>query len=125
MSHFFFIVYFGQKTKRQFIQNDNFCLTTGAFADTIFEVAGVQATIDTMTKLVHTRSKVVIVAAHQKPITLDVRALYMKECDMLTSRTCTTADMDDALKVIASNSHYALGIYSALVVDGNPEGSEL
>lgn len=102
--------------------------TNGLFADTIFEVAGVQATIDTMTKLVHTRSKVVIVAAHQKPVSLDVRALYMKECDLLTSRTCTSHDMEEALKVINSKmydwSKFIAEVYPLSKIDEAMDAAE-
>ncbi len=79
--------------------------TNGKFADTVFEVAGVQASVDTMVQLLHTHSKIIMVAAHQKPITLDIRALYMKECELITSRTCNSSDMDEALEIIAKNEY--------------------
>ncbi len=63
--------------------------TNGDGADVVFDAAGVQAAVDTAPKLTHPRSKIVIVAAYQKPVNFSIRDLYMKEVSLLTSRCYT------------------------------------
>ena len=76
--------------------------TNGDGADIVFDAAGVQAAIETAPKLTHPHSKIVIVAAYQKPVNYPVRDLYMKEVSMLTSRCYTKADLEEAIKIVAS-----------------------
>lgn len=76
--------------------------TNGVGADIIFDAAGVQPAIDTAPQLTHPRSKIVIVAAYQKPVSFPMRDLYMKEVSLLTSRCYTKDDMQEAIDLVAA-----------------------
>lgn len=77
-----------------------FSKTNGDGADIIFDVAGVQAAVNTMTKLTHPHSKIVVVAAYQKPVEFNLRDLYMKEVTLIPSRVYAAVDFEEAIAII-------------------------
>ena len=86
------------------LQKYVFEATEGNGADVVFDAAGVQVAIDTAPTLTHPRSKIVIVAAYQKPVNFPMRDLYMKEVSLLTSRCYTKEDLAEAIEIVASGA---------------------
>ena len=77
--------------------------TDGRMADVVFEVAGVQPTIDLMTKIAGIRGRVVIVAIHGQPPTVNLFDVFWKELKLIGARVYEMEDYEQAISLITAN----------------------
>lgn len=77
--------------------------TQNRLADVVFEVAGVQESIDDMTKVAGIRSRIVVVAIHGKPKPLDLFKVFWKELKIIGARVYEKEDYEKSIALITSN----------------------
>ena len=77
--------------------------TNGRKADVVFEVAGVQPSVDIMTKLAGIRSRIVMVAIHAQPKTVNLFDFFWKELKLIGARVYEKEDYEEAIQLITSN----------------------
>jgi 2-desacetyl-2-hydroxyethyl bacteriochlorophyllide A dehydrogenase len=77
--------------------------TDGYLADVVFEVAGVQATIDMMTTIAGIRGRIVMVAIHGKPRTVNLFQFFWKELKLIGARVYEREDYEAAIKLVTAN----------------------
>lgn len=75
--------------------------TGGKGADVVFEVAGVQATVDMMTKVASVRGRICMVAIHSTTPTVDLFRFFWREIELLGARVYEAADFEAAIALIA------------------------
>lgn len=78
--------------------------TNNYMADVVFEVAGVQQTIDLMTELAGIRGRIVVVAIHGEPRHVDLFKLFWKELKIIGARVYEKVDYEEAIKLITEKS---------------------
>ena len=78
--------------------------TNGVGADVIFEVSGSQAGIDTMVCLVHPHSRIVLVAAYPQPMRIQLKNLFMREVNMISTRNYNAVDFGSALTMMENGA---------------------
>jgi len=76
--------------------------TNGALADVVFEVSGVAAGVQTMTQLVRTRGRIVMVAIHSEPKVVDLFRFFWRELQLIGARVYEPEDFDEAIELAAS-----------------------
>ncbi|NHN38371.1 alcohol dehydrogenase catalytic domain-containing protein [Pseudomaricurvus alcaniphilus] len=76
--------------------------TGGKGADVVFEVSGVQAAIDAMTKIAAVRGRICMVAIHSTKPAVDLFQFFWKELELLGARVYESADFDMAIDLVAS-----------------------
>lgn len=76
--------------------------TNGAGADVVFEVAGVPASAEMMTKLPRTRGRIVMVAIYGEPPKVDAFRFFWRELKMVGARVYEPQDFDRAIELAAS-----------------------
>jgi (R,R)-butanediol dehydrogenase/meso-butanediol dehydrogenase/diacetyl reductase len=76
--------------------------TNGAMADVVFEVSGVAAGVQTMTQLVRARGRIVMVAIHSEPKTIDLFRFFWRELQLIGARVYEPEDFDEAIELAAS-----------------------
>lgn len=76
--------------------------SNGAFADVVFEVAGVQPTVDIMTEIAGLRGRIVMVAIHAQPKPVNLFKFFWKELSLIGARVYEYEDYETAIE-IASN----------------------
>jgi len=74
--------------------------TEGRLADVVFEVAGVQATVDMMPKLAGLRSRIVVVAIHGQPREVNLFQFFWKELKLIGARVYEKEDYEAAIKLV-------------------------
>ncbi|PWJ58024.1 2-desacetyl-2-hydroxyethyl bacteriochlorophyllide A dehydrogenase [Dyadobacter jejuensis] len=79
-------------------------VTAGRKADVVFEVAGVQPSVDVMTKLAGIRSRVVMVAIHAQPKSVNLFDFFWKELKLIGARVYEKEDYEEAISLITSNT---------------------
>jgi len=77
--------------------------TNGKFADVVFEVAGVQQTVDLMTEIAGIRSRIVMVAIHGQPKNVNLFKFFWKELKLIGARVYEREDYDEAIQLISKN----------------------
>ncbi len=77
--------------------------TQGRLADVVFEVAGVQATIDIMTEIAGLRGRIVMVAIHGTPRPVNLFKFFWKELKLIGARVYEAMDYEEAIALITSN----------------------
>ncbi len=77
--------------------------TNGRLADVVFEVAGVQTTIDQMTQIAGIRSRIVVVAIHGQPRPVNLFQMFWKELQMIGARVYEKEDYERAIQLITVN----------------------
>ena len=77
--------------------------TEGRLADVVFEVAGVQPTVDLMTEIAGIRSRIVMVAIHGQPKPVNLFKFFWKELKLIGARVYEKEDYDEAIRLIAAN----------------------
>ena len=77
--------------------------TEGRFADVVFEVAGVQPTIDLMTDIAGIRSRIVLVAIHGQARNVNLFQFFWKELQLIGARVYEEEDYEAAIQLITAN----------------------
>lgn len=77
--------------------------TEGRFADVVFEVAGVQATVDIMTEIAGIRGRIVMVAIHGEAKQVNLFKFFWKELKLIGARVYEKEDYEVAIKLITKN----------------------
>ncbi len=78
-------------------------VSNGSLADVVFEVAGVQATLNTMTEIAGLRARIVVVAIHAQPRPIDLKMLFWRELTILGARVYEYEDYETAIALVAKN----------------------
>lgn len=78
--------------------------TDGGLADVVFEVAGVQPTIDVMTEVAGLRGRIVLVAIHGQPRPVNLFKFFWKELQLIGARVYEPEDYEYAIQLVASKS---------------------
>lgn len=78
-------------------------ISNGSLADVVFEVAGVQATLNTMTEIAGLRARIVVVAIHAQPRPIDLKMLFWRELTILGARVYEYEDYETAIALVAKN----------------------
>jgi 2-desacetyl-2-hydroxyethyl bacteriochlorophyllide A dehydrogenase len=76
--------------------------TNGKGADVVFEVSGVKAAIEAMTKIAAVRGRICMVAIHSQKPEVDLFQFFWKELELLGARVYEAADFDLAIELVAS-----------------------
>lgn len=76
--------------------------TNGKGADVVFEVSGVKAAIEAMTKIVSVRGRICMVAIHSQKPEVDLFQFFWKELELVGARVYEAADFDMAIELVAS-----------------------
>lgn len=77
--------------------------TGGYMADVVFEVAGVQPTIDVMTEIAGIRGRIVMVAIHGQPRPVNLFKFFWKELQLIGARVYEAEDYEQAIALITEN----------------------
>ena len=75
----------------------------GRLADVVFEVAGVQPTVDLMTEIAGIRGRIVMVAIHGQPKPVNLFKFFWKELQLIGARVYEEEDYETAIGLIAKN----------------------
>jgi 2-desacetyl-2-hydroxyethyl bacteriochlorophyllide A dehydrogenase len=78
--------------------------TGGAGADIVFDVAGVPASAEMMTRLPRVRGRMVMVAIHPKPVPVDLFRFFWRELQLVGARVYEAEDFDRAIEIAASGA---------------------
>ncbi len=78
--------------------------TNGRLADVVFEVAGVQATVDLMPKIAGIRGRIVMVAIHGEPRPIDLFQIFWKELVLIGARVYEPDDFEKAIELVANGA---------------------
>ncbi|MGM8228668.1 zinc-dependent alcohol dehydrogenase [Cellvibrio sp. ARAG 10.3] len=76
--------------------------TNGKGADVVFEVSGVKAAIEAMTKIASVRGRICMVAIHSQKPEVDMFQFFWKELELVGARVYEAADFDMAIALVAS-----------------------
>lgn len=77
--------------------------TNGRLADVVYEVAGVQETVDLMTEIAGIRSRIVMVAIHGEPKPVNLFKMFWKELQLIGARVYEKEDYEEAIALITAN----------------------
>ena len=77
--------------------------TDGRLADVVFEVAGVQPSLDIMTELAGIRGRIVLVAIHGQPKPVDLFKFFWKELKLIGVRVYEKEDYEKSIALITEN----------------------
>lgn len=113
-----------------------FKATDGGLADVVFEVAGVQATINVMTEVAGIRGRIVLVAIHGQPRPVDLFKFFWKELQLIGARVYEPEDYDDAIQLVADKSLPLNALITSVAplnavqsvfeqIDQNPDGMKV
>ncbi|MBG49389.1 MAG: Zn-dependent alcohol dehydrogenase [Pseudozobellia sp.] len=72
-------------------------------ADVVFEVAGVQATLDVMTEVAGIRGRIVMVAIHGQKKEVDLFKFFWKELRLIGARVYEKEDYERAITLVTEN----------------------
>lgn len=75
--------------------------TKGAMADLVLEVSGVQAGVNVMTQLPRARGRIVMVAIHAQPKSVDLFRFFWRELRLIGARVYEPEDFDEAIALAA------------------------
>ena len=74
----------------------------GAGADVVFEVTGVAAGVEMMTKLPRTRGRIVMVAIHSQPVPVTLFQFFWRELRLIGARVYEPQDFEQAIALAAA-----------------------
>ncbi len=77
--------------------------TNGRLADVVFEVAGVQPSLDIMTEVAGIRGRIVMVAIHGQPKSVDLFKFFWKELELTGARVYEKEDYEESINLITKN----------------------
>lgn len=72
-------------------------VSNGSLADVVFEVAGVQPALDTMTEVAGLRARIVVVAIHAQKRPIDLKMLFWRELSIIGARVYEYDDYEKAI----------------------------
>lgn len=78
--------------------------TEGAMADVAFEVSGVQAGVSAMTQVLRARGRIVMVAIHAEPKSVDLFRFFWRELRLIGARVYEPEDFEEAIALAASGT---------------------
>ena len=78
-------------------------ITEDRMADVVFEVAGVQPTVDIMTEIAGLRGRIVMVAIHGQPRAVNLFKFFWKELQLIGARVYEKEDYEEAIALISQN----------------------
>ncbi len=78
--------------------------TNGRLADVVFEVAGVQSTLDIMTEVAGIRGRIVMVAIHGQPKPVNLFKFFWKELQLIGARVYEKEDYERSIQLIDENN---------------------
>ncbi len=110
--------------------------TEGRLADVVFEVAGVQPTVDLMTDIAGIRSRIVMVAIHGQPKNVNLFQFFWKELQLIGARVYEKEDYEAAIQLITQNEMPFEAMITAVEplsniqhvfeqIDKNPDGMKV
>jgi len=76
-------------------------VSNGALADVVFEVAGVQPTVSTMSEIGGLRARLVVVAIHPVPREVNLHMLFWREQSIIGCRVYEKEDFDTAIEHVS------------------------
>jgi 2-desacetyl-2-hydroxyethyl bacteriochlorophyllide A dehydrogenase len=76
--------------------------TDGRLADVVFEVAGVQPTVDVMTEVAGIRGRIVMVAIHAQTRPVNLFKVFWKELQLIGARVYEPQDYERAIDLLTS-----------------------
>ncbi|MFI3269500.1 MAG: alcohol dehydrogenase catalytic domain-containing protein [Rikenellaceae bacterium] len=79
-------------------------VSNGSLADVVFEVAGVQATINQMTEVAGLCARIVVVAIHAQPRPIDLKMMFWRELSVLGARLYEPQDYEKAIELVSTNA---------------------
>ncbi|OHX66507.1 (R,R)-butanediol dehydrogenase [Flammeovirga pacifica] len=79
--------------------------TEGGLADVVFEVAGVQASLDVMTEVAGIRGRIVMVAIHGEKKPVDLFKFFWKELELIGARVYEKEDYEESIQLITDNNY--------------------
>ncbi|MFT4735559.1 MAG: 2-desacetyl-2-hydroxyethyl bacteriochlorophyllide A dehydrogenase [Algoriphagus sp.] len=77
--------------------------TEGRLAEVVFEVAGVQPTLDIMTEVAGIRGRIVMVAIHGEPKPVNLFKFFWKELKLIGARVYEPEDYEKAIDLVTQN----------------------
>jgi len=83
----------------EFIEKES----NGRLADVVFEVAGVQPTVDLMTSIAGIRGRIVMVAIHGQAKEVNLFQFFWKELKLIGARVYEREDYDEAISLVTAN----------------------
>jgi (R,R)-butanediol dehydrogenase / meso-butanediol dehydrogenase / diacetyl reductase len=78
--------------------------TGGAGADVVFEVTGVAASVESMTRLPRVRGRMVMVAIHAQPAPIDLFKFFWRELKLIGARVYEPRDFERAMELAAAGA---------------------
>ncbi|MEZ4993597.1 MAG: alcohol dehydrogenase catalytic domain-containing protein [Saprospiraceae bacterium] len=110
--------------------------TDGYLADVVFEVAGVQATLDIMTSVAGIRGRIVMVAIHGQPKPVNLFQFFWKELKLIGARVYEKEDYEKAIALVTENKLHFDSLITAVrpltdiqsvfkAIDENPDGMKV
>ncbi len=79
-------------------------VSNGSLADVVFEVAGVQATINQMTEVAGLCARIVVVAIHAQPRPIDLKMMFWRELSVLGARLYEPQDYEKAIELVSTDA---------------------
>lgn len=79
-------------------------VSNGSLADVVFEVAGVQATINSMTEVAGLCARIVVVAIHAQPRPIDLKMMFWRELSVLGARLYEPQDYEKAIELVSAKA---------------------
>lgn len=74
--------------------------TENRLADVVFEVSGVQAAVDVMTEVAGIRGRIVMVAIHGQPKSVNLFKFFWKELKLIGARVYEPQDYEEAIELV-------------------------
>lgn len=110
--------------------------TENRMADVVFEVAGVQPTVDIMTEIAGLRGRIVMVAIHGAPRQVNLFKFFWKELQLIGARVYEKEDYESAIQLITSGQLPFQKLITAVepleniqkvfeYIDNNPDGMKV
>lgn len=107
--------------------------SNGAFADVVFEVAGVEPTVDIMTEIAGLRGRIVMVAIHAQPKPVNLFKFFWKELSLIGARVYEYEDYETAIDIASKDEMPIERLITAAkpideiqdlfeMIDNNPSG---
>ncbi|MEM6769145.1 MAG: zinc-binding dehydrogenase, partial [Bacteroidota bacterium] len=72
--------------------------------DVVFEVAGVQPTVDVMTEVAGIRGRIVMVAIHGQPRPVNLFKFFWKELQLIGARVYEPEDYEKAIALVSGGA---------------------
>ncbi|TXF87912.1 zinc-binding dehydrogenase [Neolewinella aurantiaca] len=110
--------------------------TDGGLADVVFEVAGVQPTVDVMTEVAGIRGRIVMVAIHGQPRPVNLFKFFWKELKLIGARVYEPEDYDKAIALVSAGDLQLGRLVTSVAplsgvqsvfeqIDANPDGMKV